>query len=371
MSVSKESPYDDRQLTRYLLGQLAEEEAERLDELAIVDDAVAWHLRALENDLVDAYVRGTLDAESRQHFETYYLASPKRRERVRFAERFVRAADATVTPAEQTPEPLRGALASASSPLGTDAPRETGRAGWLDWLVPQSTAGWGFVYGAAALLLIVSGLLVMRDLRLGRALSESEQQRVALERRTQDLEDQLVEQRAATAETERVLEQARAAARNPASQRSPDGAPSAPGSAGSPVTTLALVLWPQTRSATGSNPGAGTGTGTEAGAGSGGPGAAAPAVAVSPEVDHVALELQLESPDFSRYSVTLKEPGTNRIVWRTDRVTAPIAGEAPVLSVAAPANLLKSQTYMLELTGFGPTGGGEVIGSYVFQIVRR
>ena len=57
----QETTYDDRALTRYLLGQLAGEEADRLDELAIVDDEVAWRVREIENDLVDAYVRRMLD----------------------------------------------------------------------------------------------------------------------------------------------------------------------------------------------------------------------------------------------------------------------------------------------------------------------
>jgi hypothetical protein len=372
MSVSQESPHDDRELTRYLLGQLSEEDADRVDELAIVDDGVAWRVREVENELVDAYVRGTLDAESRQHFETHYLASPKRREKVRFAERFVRAADAAASPAEQSPEPLRGAplrgtALSASSPRGV---RGVSGAGWLDWLVPRSPAGWGFVYGVAALLVIASGLLVLRDLWLARALNESEQQRAALDRRALELEDQLVEQRAAAADAERALEEARAAARHPASRPSPSSSPGSE-SGGSPATTLALVLWPQTRGVSGSNPGAGAGAGTGAGAATGaGPGAA-PAVAVPPDVDRVALELQLDAPDFVRYSVTLEDSVTNRIVWRSNRVTAPEAGEPPMVSIAVPANLLKSQAYALELTGYGATGSGEVIGSYAFQIVRR
>jgi hypothetical protein len=85
----------------------------------------------------------------------------------------------------------------------------------------------------------------------------------------------------------------------------------------------------------------------------------------------VALELQLDAPDFVRYSVTLKDLATNRIVWRSDHVTAPAPGDSPVLSVAVPAALLKSQTYHLELTGYSTTGNGESIGSYSFQIVRR
>jgi hypothetical protein len=327
--VSLESTYDDSALTRYLLGQFAGEEADRLDELAIVDDEMAWRVRTVENDLVDAYVRGTLDAESRQHFETHYLASPKRRAKVRFAARFARAVDVLGPPARLSPEPLR----------------RPDKRGWLEWLVPRSAGGWRVAYGAAALLLTVTvmcGLLVMRDLRMGRSLNESEQQRAALDRRTRELENQLAGQRAAAAQAQEALEQTQA--------REPSKAPA-----------VALVLWPQTRGAGGS------GLAASAGA------AATPAIAVPPGVDHVTLELQLETPDFVRYSAVLKESATNRIVWRGDRLTAPASGAPPMLSVAVPANLLTRRSYVLELIGYSAAGGGDgdVIGAYAFQVARR
>src|SRR5688572_3528327 len=125
MPVFQESTYDDRQLTRYLLDQLADQAADRPAEPTIVDDEMAWRVWTVENDLVDAYVRGVLDAKSRQQFETHYLASPKRRAKVRFAERFARAVDAFGSPTER-PERRRA---------------------WRGWLVPQTEARWGFAYG--------------------------------------------------------------------------------------------------------------------------------------------------------------------------------------------------------------------------------
>jgi hypothetical protein len=73
---------DDHILTQYLLGELAEEETERLDEMSIVDDEVAWRLRSVENDLVDAYVRGKLSGETLERFKSSYLSTPQRRKRV-------------------------------------------------------------------------------------------------------------------------------------------------------------------------------------------------------------------------------------------------------------------------------------------------
>ena len=85
--------HEDRQLVRYLLGMLSDTDAERLDEQSIVDDEIAARLRSIENDLVDAYVCGTLEGELRERFESFYLASSLRRERVKFARGFLNAVD--------------------------------------------------------------------------------------------------------------------------------------------------------------------------------------------------------------------------------------------------------------------------------------
>jgi hypothetical protein len=57
----------------------AEDEAERLDEQNLIEDELAERLRLVEDDLLDAYASGTLSADRRAGFETYYLASRRRR----------------------------------------------------------------------------------------------------------------------------------------------------------------------------------------------------------------------------------------------------------------------------------------------------
>jgi len=84
--LGQHQPPDDQLLIRYLIGALPDVETERLDELSITDDDVASRLRALEHDLVDAYVKGELSGETLDLFRSHYLASPAQRERVRFAE---------------------------------------------------------------------------------------------------------------------------------------------------------------------------------------------------------------------------------------------------------------------------------------------
>src|SRR5262245_30770877 len=94
MSAADESlSADDEQLTRYLLGLLPDEEAQRFDEASIVDDEVAMRLRVVEHDLVDAYVTGTLAGSTLEQFQSQYLASPRRRQYQAFARRFLGAVD--------------------------------------------------------------------------------------------------------------------------------------------------------------------------------------------------------------------------------------------------------------------------------------
>ena len=75
--------HDMVSIKNYLLGALAESETEELDELSIADDGFAETLKQVEHDLIDAYANGELEGGDLAKFESYYLASPRRRERSR------------------------------------------------------------------------------------------------------------------------------------------------------------------------------------------------------------------------------------------------------------------------------------------------
>ena len=97
-----DTEWSDRQLVDYLLGRLPAPDAERLDEASVVDDDCAARLRVAEDGLVDAYVRGTLDEDTRGRFESYYLASAVHRARAHFAREFLRAMDKAAAPRPKT-----------------------------------------------------------------------------------------------------------------------------------------------------------------------------------------------------------------------------------------------------------------------------
>ena len=86
MAPPPATPPDNERLTRYLLGSASQDEAEAIEEGAMVDDEAAWQLDAAENELVDRYSRGELSGETLRLFEQHYLASPRRQQKVRFAQ---------------------------------------------------------------------------------------------------------------------------------------------------------------------------------------------------------------------------------------------------------------------------------------------
>jgi len=191
--------HEDQQLIRYVLGMLSDTDAERLDEQSIVDDEIAARLRSVENDLVDAYVRGTLDGELLERFESFYLASPLRREKVKLARGFLGAIDrlpARAAMSVTSPTPLQGPVSRRSK-----------------FVSLASAAG----------LLLACGVLLLQDVRLRRGLLDAQHDGAALDTRGRELTRQLGEQRIANDALKKEVERLRT------------------------VHPLALVLRPQTR----------------------------------------------------------------------------------------------------------------------------
>ena len=309
MSLSHDIVQDDRYLVRYLLGLLPDDEAERLDEASIVDDEVAFRVRNVEEDLVDAYVAGTLDQDTRQRFGAVYLASPLRREKVRYAERFLGAVDRTPLSSEVvTPRVAR------FSPRPAVNPRVASHSRFL-WPL-----------AAAAMVVLSFGAMLFEEVRLRQELADAQRQSAALVDRSRNLEKELDDQRAVNTDTRREVDRIRTA----------------------PLPTPALVLLPQMRAT-----------------------APVSTVAVPSGTGVVRFDLRLETNDFARYQVALRDPATNVIVWRSDILTPEPARRPPTISLAIPSSVMKPQHYLLELTGRTAAGGSESVASYGFKIELR
>jgi hypothetical protein len=344
MSLSTEAQADDRQLRDYLLGLLPDEHAERLDEMSIADSAIAWRLRLVEDDLVDGYVRGALVAESLERFESFYLASPRRRDKVNFAASFLHviAQNGRAAPSDGR----RDALSEPQTirqPAPTSAPSPSkipslSKARWK----PLSTLAWQSA-GAAAVLLVAFdlGALLIQQQRLRTRLAAGESEAVALQHRVLSLEQQLIEQRQPHPDTVKPVDRDNAspAALAPPATAGRTPPPSLP-------LTATLTLLPQTRA-----------TGPVA------------TLALPPGVERVAFRLRLESIDFPTYQVELKDPATDHTVWRSFPLTATAAGNQPSVRVNVIATVIKARLYSFELKGLDAAGSAQVIDSYAVQIL--
>lgn len=324
MTSAEQKRFDDQVLVRYLLGSLPEEEAVRLDELSIADDAFVWHLRAVENDLVDAYVQGELSGLDLAQFRQSYLSSPNRLQKVEFAEA-LRSFDAKSARAAAQAAPTK-AVPSSTPKDGSSKDSSP----WPWFSVPRLALQWGFVGGALALL-FAAGYLLLMNARLRKQTTEAQGSQAAFEQREQELQRQLNAQRTANAEMAKQLDGLRESRPNL-----------------DQLKTLSALLLPPTRGAGG-----------------------IATVSVPQGTDLVILLLALESDDFPVYRVGLKDSATNQTVWHSSNLKAAPSSSAKIVSISLPANLLKQQIYELELSGIGPKGRAQLVDEYPIRVVIR
>jgi len=127
---------DPDPLVEYLLGRLPPEAAAELEGRSIDDDDLHEELLATADDLIHAYLVGSLTAEDRREFETHFLASPRRRERLNF---------------------LRTLLAAIERlQIAQPAPRR----------VPATMPAWSWAAVAAAAIAAVVAVVVVQAPRL-------------------------------------------------------------------------------------------------------------------------------------------------------------------------------------------------------------
>ena len=346
MSLSHDFARDE-QLVRYLLGQLPDEESERLDALCLADDEVAGRLQAVENDLVDSYVNGTLAGPSLSQFQRIYLTSPRRLEKVRFAESLLQMTQWTSASAEATPRPAAKPTPKTDpDPVAQargrrERPRTRGGS-WFERLIWPVNAGWGLA--AATALLVALGVLQYRTTWLRAELQVVQIEREALHQQARELAQQLGDQRVASAEAAQELERVRTMLAD--AMRASEASES---SSRPPEVLAAMLLQPLMRSASGP----------------------VPTMVVPARARTAAFDLLLEPADFPHYQVTLRDPATNAIAWRSARLAPARSGQTHTVTLAVPVRFLKAQHYSFELSGLRDTGDREPLAGYAFRIVLR
>jgi hypothetical protein len=299
-------------LRRYLLGELAESELGSVEERLFSSEHFWEHLCLIEDDLIDSYVRGELRGVERAHFESHFLSSPRRCERVAMARTWLGRG---TTSAPQ--------WAAAFRPL----------------FITLVRTAWNFAPAAAILVAMIGGaVLIGFNVRLARQQDET----AMLRRQVRDLASGASAKRSApeTGPNPGLLAQIRKDLqrdlRSLVDQASKTQAP------------LSLVLAP----------------GAQRGAGQ-----SAQQIVIAPGSQSVQLILELtDSAPYASYRVVMQTPeGTE--VWGSDQLTVFRALGGNSLRLIVPSRVLREGDYRLLLSGLNDGRPAEELADYyVFHV---
>lgn len=307
---------DDRLINRYLLGELSEDEQSRVEERLFADSLFFWKIESACNELIDDYLRGTLAGHERQRFETYFITSPSRRQRVESVRMLNQAIDnINATAADQT----------------TQRSQSLGHFPKIKLLL------------AAALVIAAAGAwLVTETIRLRHRLEQVETERRTLEQREETLRQQTETERATREQIasqlqreqdERArLEQQLAAIRE--TQRFAQAAPLI-----ASLTLVPISVRDPTRMTK---------------------------LVIGARTGRVRLRVNFDGQAYASYRAILQTVEGAQI-WQKAGLKA--SGKTILLDI--PASLLAEADYLLTLIGVPAQGQSEEVGKYSFRVVKR
>jgi hypothetical protein len=322
---------NEKLIARYLLGDLAEEQQVAIEDRAFSDKDYLALVTAVENDLIDEYVRRELSESERRQFETRFLASAERRKRVEFAKALARVPVAAVAP-ERT------------------VVSEPAKWSWRDSLyafISGLNPAAKFAVVAVMLLLLVGGAwLLTETLRLRSQLTQLQaqnqaqqnqlQQQVDAERRrNEELNARLSQEQQQREQTDESLRQLSETgdATNPPPR---------------PVIASLTLL-----------PGLSRGGGEKAN------------MVMPEDARLVRLQIGIDPEEqYKTYGVELRT-AAGRQVWTRENLTARTRGRTRAVSLTLPASVLKSGDYELRLSGRQEGGESEDVGFYYFDVKKR
>lgn len=315
-------PYNPQSITDYLLGALSENETIRFDELSFTDEQFNESLGAAERELIDRYVLGELQGQQLARFESRYLTSPVKREKIEMARAFQEWCR------KQAP------------PLSVIASAQPGT-GLGKILFSHSVARWKWQWGFAAfalVLLTLSGWFVFEKvLRHSPVENRIAQQANANEPAASQRGVSASETQAKTGQQQvpSAIEPAKGAVA-PEVKKQPGR-----------VSIASIVLTPQMRDVS-----------------------AVPVVTIPSESGDLAVELRLEPNESSTYRVSLLDQTSGEVVWRSNRVAAQKKNGIEALVLKVPAALLKSRSYVFQAAGLARNNAAEIVGDYHFRVVK-
>ena len=305
-------------IIQYLLGDLPEKELSRVEDHYFDDDAFFEEMAIVEEELIDDYLSGHLAGRDREKFESSFLASPARRDRVEFS---------------------RTLIKSLSGPRPDARPVRRESVSWFQSLFINRNRVFQFACAALALL-VAAGVtwLAVENARLRNDIARLHAESATFEEREKEMAEQAAKER------ERADElQARAESeQNERQQIEQQLARSLP----QPATIIELSS-NATRS-----------------------GGSTKSFNIPSGAKIVELKLNTEPSDYTIYRVMLQTAGGEK-VWSKGGLKARTTATGKVVVARLPADLLSSKDYILTLGGSAEGGDYDDAGIYYFKVAKK
>jgi len=309
----------EHNMTRYLLGELSEQEQAALEQKYFRDQSVFNQVLKVESELLDAYSRGQLSTETREQFENSYLNHPSRRRRVEFAKALTTRIDEREAARTQVAQPTSSVSwwQSVLNPFGGDRPKLR------------------FALALAAVLVVLSGVwIVVNNLRRQQQPTPIQAKRENDEPRKQEPPPQTPQQ-----------DQVEHTAQVPTTTSQPSPSPVA--KPASKIVYLALSVG-----------------GVRAG------GRATQTLVVPAEAIQAQIYLTLKDDTYPQYRASLQKIGGSEIFTQSNvRPRRTKSGAKFVFTVRA--TQLTKGDYALTLSGLTPQGEVDDLSKSIFRVEKK
>ena len=326
-------------MTRFLLGQLSDDERKAVEERFLADDEYFAQLLVMEDSLVDDYVLGRLSDDQLKNAELLFRSSAIGKREVKFTQDLV----ATLRKAREAKEQR--------------ANQKTKRALVTDQIVSPKTSSWrqsrasidliasGFkslpkvlTATLGLIVLLLAGASIYFILLYQRQSRELLAQRVALEGNVQEVREKLNQEMQAASDLSKRLDfetEMRTQAEEALAQVHNDGA----------TSIMSVVLPPTNFERSGS------------------------AKTVTLKTGSNRLQLLLEIPpntSYPKYNVVIKN-FDGRTIWSRNSIAASQIKQGK-LSLILSASLFPYNDYRIELLGVPDNGAAQLVADYAFKV---
>jgi hypothetical protein len=324
---------NEKLIARYLLGELPEEQQVEIEDRAFQDKEYLASITAVENDLIDEYVRHELSETERRMFESRFLASAERRKRVEFATALARV------PSQK--RVTEKAVVSTATVTWRDS---------LEAFIRGLNPAGRFAMAAVILLIMIGGAwLMIQTLRMRNQLTQLQAENQSRQSERQALERQVELERKQNAELSARLnqeKQQREQSDDSLRELSETGDTTNPPPR--PVIASLLLL-----------PGLSRG------------GSEKPRLVLPADARLARLQIGIEPEEqYKAFAVELRTVA-GRQVWTRENLIVRNRRGARAVTLMLPATVLKPGEYELRLKGVAEGGNTEDVGFYYFSVSQN